>query len=248
MNIAPSAPIIAIASGKGGAGKTSFTLNLAHTLTKLGKRVLVFDADIGLANVDVQLGLNVQQDLSDVVAGRCKIEDIITLSDKGFSIIPGRSGFERSPFMTPLERRDILRSVRNLSDRFDVIFLDVAAGIDQDVLAFTTFADRTLLVVTPDPSSITDAYAVIKLMKTRHEKENCEILINQASGATEGKNTYGKLQTAAQKFLNVHVPLVGIIPYDKQYGQAVKLQKLATIAFPDCDSAKAIATVARGLI
>lgn len=243
-----STPIIAIASGKGGAGKTSFTLNLAYTLSKMGKRVLVFDADIGLANVDVQLGLNVSRDLGDVVAGNCTLEETITLSDKGFSIIPGRSGFERTPFMTPLERREILKEIRHVSEKFDLVLLDVAAGIDQDVLSFTTFADRTLLVTTPDPSSITDAYALIKLMKTRHEKENCEILINNASSITEGKNTFAKLQTASQKFLNVSVPLIGIVPNDKHYAQAVKMQTLAGIAFADCDAMMAINTVARNLL
>lgn len=240
-------PIIAIASGKGGAGKTSFTLNLAYTLSQMGKRVCVFDADIGLANVDVQLGVHVDADLGDVLSGKCEMADIVTQSDKGFSIIPGRSGSSRAPFMTALERREILRGIRDIAGQFDIIFLDIAAGIDQDVLNFTKFADRTLLVVTPDPSSITDAYAVIKLMKNLHEKETCEVIINQATSQTEGKNTYAKIQTACQKFLNVDVPLIGVLPYDKNYSSAVKMQKIAAIAYPDTEAVHAVQGIARQL-
>ncbi|MFT7144226.1 MAG: flagellar biosynthesis protein FlhG [Alphaproteobacteria bacterium] len=241
-------PIIAIASGKGGAGKTSFTLNLCYQLAQKGKRVLVFDADIGLANIDVQLGINTMKDLSDVVQGFASLEDIIAKSEKGFYIIPGRSGFEKQPFMTTLERRDILKKLRDLAGAYDYVFLDVAAGIDQEVLNFTKFADKSFLVVTPDPSSITDAYAVIKLLKTKHDKENCEVIINQAGSLPEGKNTFAKLRMAAEKFLKINLPLVGIIPYDRQYSTAVKMQQLTSIAFPNSDSAVAIEKIALKLI
>lgn len=241
-------PIIAIASGKGGAGKTSFTLNLCYQLAQKGKRVLVFDADIGLANIDVQLGISTMKDLSDVIQGFANLEDIIARSEKGFDIIPGRSGFEKQPFMTTLERRDILKRLRDLSGSYDFVFLDVAAGIDQEVLNFAKFADRAFLVVTPDPSSITDAYAVIKLLKTKHEKENCEIIVNQAGSLPEGKNTYAKLRMASEKFLQVNVPLLGIVPYDRQYSTAVKLQQLTSIAFPSSESATAIEKISEGLI
>lgn len=248
MNPTQRTPIIAIASGKGGAGKTSFTLNLCYQLAQMGKRVLIFDADIGLANVDVQLGINTMKDLSDVVQGFANLEDIIARSEKGFDIIPGRSGFEKQPFMTTLERRDVLKRLRDLSGSYDFVFLDVAAGIDNEVLSFTKFADKSLLVVTPDPSSITDAYAVVKLLKTKHDKENCEIIINQAGSLPEGKNTFAKLRMAAEKFLRIEIPLVGIVPYDRQYSTAVKLQQLTSIAFPQSEAAQAIGKIAQTLI
>lgn len=247
INPTERTPIIAIASGKGGAGKTSFTLNLCYQLTKLGKKVLVFDADIGLANIDVQLGISTMKDLSDVIQGFCNLEDIIARSEKGFDIIPGRSGFEKQPFLTTLERRDVLKRLRDIAGAYDFVFLDVAAGIDNEVLSFTKYADRTFLVVTPDPSSITDAYALIKLLKTKHEKENCEVMINQAGSLPEGKNTFAKVRMAAEKFLRVHVPLVGIVPYDRQYSTAVKLQQLTSIAFPNSDASLAIEKIAKGL-
>ena len=245
MTATNTTPIYAIASGKGGVGKTSFTVNLATLLAGMGKRVLVFDADIGLANVDVQLGLAPEHDISAVVKGDVPLAHIIVPCDKGFDLIPGRSGYEKSPFMTPLERREILKELRAVSENYDLVLLDVAAGIDAEVLAFTSYADATLLVVTADPSSLTDAYAVVKLMKTKFDKENCQIVMNQAATPSEGKNVFAKLHTAAEKFLGVDLSLIGTIPLDRQFSAAVKAQKIAAIAFPDAEAVKAITAIAR---
>lgn len=239
-----SAPIIAIASGKGGAGKTSFTLNFANMLTKRGKRVLIFDADIGLANLDVQLGLSPSKDLSDVISGHCDLQDIIVRSERGFYILPGRSGFEKVPFLSTLERRNIFNKLRELAGSFDYVLLDIAAGVDEEVLGFCSFADRTFMVITPDPSSITDAYAVIKLLKIHHDCTNAEAIINQAGSTEEGRYTYEKISTAAERFLQVKLPLLGIVPYDRQYSAAVKRQQLTTVAFPNCPASEAIEKIA----
>ncbi len=241
-------PIVAFASGKGGAGKTSTCLNFATSLAKKGKKVLVFDADFGLANIDVQLGITPSKDLSHVISGTATLEETITKSDRGFYVIPGRSGSENLPFINTLERRDILKKLRDLAGAFDVVFLDVAAGVGDEVLTFANFADTTLLVVTPDPSSITDAYAVIKLMKLRHEKTNCKVLVTQAGGEMEGKQTYEKLKKAAENFLKIEVPLLGVIPYDRQYAAAVKMQKLCVDAFPDSKASERIAQLALNLL
>lgn len=243
-----TAPIIAIASGKGGAGKTSFTLNFANMLSKKGKRVLIFDADIGLANLDVQLGISPGKDLSDVISGHCELQDIIVRSERGFYILPGRSGFEKVPFLSTLERRNIFNKLRDLSASFDYVLLDIAAGVDEEVLGFCSFADRTLMVITPDPSSITDAYAVIKLLKIHHDCENTEAIINQAGSIDEGQMTFEKIATAAERFLKVKVPLVGIVPYDRQYSAAVKRQQLTTVAFPSSPSSEAIEKIAAKIL
>lgn len=242
------APLIAIASGKGGVGKTSLTLNLARSLAKAGKKVLVFDADLGLANIDVQLGLNPERDLSDVIKGKATLMEVIThASDVGVDIIPGRSGSHELPFTTSLDRQNILRDITDLARSYDVVLLDVAAGAGDEALVFSRFADRTLLVVTPDPSSITDAYAVIKLLKVRHNCTNCEVVINQASNDVEGRSTYEKMRMAAERFLKVHVPLAGVVPYDRNYGFAVRTQTLLTDAFPNGASTKVIADLAQNL-
>jgi flagellar biosynthesis protein FlhG len=248
QNTSSKTPIIAIASGKGGVGKTSFTVNLATAMAKSGKNILVFDADIGLANVDVQLGMSTTKDISHVLAGQCTLTDIIAKTPQGFSIIPGRSGFDRTPFMSPIERKELFNKLRDVAQHYDLLLLDVAAGLDAEVLGFTTFADRTILVTTPDPSSITDAYAVIKLLKQKYDKQNCMAMINQAGSVAEGKATYKKLATAADRFLGVQLPILGIIPHDRQYSAAVKMQQLSIIAFPNCDASVAIRKVAVDLL
>jgi len=241
-------PIIAFASGKGGAGKTSLCLNTALLLAQQGRKVLVFDGDYGLANIDVQLGLTPQQDLSDVIEGRCTLEDILTKSDRGFWVLPGRSGAQSTSLINTLQKHDILKQLRNLSGAFDVVLLDVGAGVDDSVLGLTYTADRTVLVVTPDPSSITDAYAVVKLQQARYGNSNCQLLINQAGGQTEGQLTAEKIQKAANNFLQVQLPLLGIIPYDRQYAAAVKQQKLLVQAFPNSESAAALSHVVGQLV
>lgn len=241
-------PIIAFASGKGGAGKTSSCLNFATLLAKQGLKVLVFDGDMGLGNVDVQLGLTPEKDMGHVIQGTAQLEEVITKSEKGFWVIPGRSGHEKLPFLTAIEQRDILKQLRNAAGAFDVVFLDVAAGVGKEMLTFTAFADRTILVTTPDPSSITDAYAVVKLLKLRYDKESCEILINNAGSDAEGKMTYQKMKVAAEKFLQVDLPLLGMVPHDRQYAAAVKMQKLVTQAFPSSDAATAMEKIARTML
>lgn len=241
-------PIIAFASGKGGVGKTGMCLNTAAILAAQGHRILVFDGDLGLGNVDVQLGLAPEKDLSDVMQGTITLPEIIAKTDKGFDVIPGRSGSEKLPFLDALERRNILNDIRNISGMYDAVFLDIAAGVNDEVLNFANFADRTVLVVTPDPSSITDAYAVIKLMHTKYSKNNCEVLVNQAGGEIEGKKTYEKMHMASEKFLGIQVPLLGVIPHDRQYSMAVKMQELAMHSFPSCKAIERLGKIAKNLL
>ena len=241
-------PIIAFASGKGGVGKTSLCLNTASVLTKMGKKVLVFDGDLGLGNIDVQLGMTPAKDLSHVLQGLAQLEEIVAKSDRGFHVIPGRSGAENLPFISALERRDILKKLRDLAGSYDAVLLDVAAGVNDEVLGFANFADRTVLVITPDPSSITDGYAVVKLLKHRYDKNNCEVIINQCATETEGDRTYSKIHTAAKEFLECDVPMLGMVHYDRDYSLAVKMQQLVTIAYPNAKSSNAIEEIAKKLV
>lgn len=226
-------PIYTIASGKGGVGKTSLVLNMCHILAKKGKRVLLLDADFGLANADVQLGVVPKGDLSAVVRGDKTLSDVVSPVMSHFDLIAGRSGDDQLAFMSALDKQGILAQLRILSDDYDVVFIDAAAGLDATTLALSAAADKTLLISTPDPSSMTDAYAVVKLLHTRQGVQNCVLLVNQAAGA-EGKRVADKLQAASKNFLQIDLPVGGFLPADKQYGMAVKMQQVAAVAFPTC--------------
>jgi len=227
-------PIYTVASGKGGVGKTSLVINLCHILAAEGKKVLLLDADFGLANADVQLALAPEVDLAQVISGKIGLGRAVTTVTKNFDLIAGRSGNNELAFMAGLEQQEILTQLRALSVNYDVVFLDAAAGLDATTLALCTAADKTLLITTPDPSSITDAYAVVKLLKQRQSVENCALVINQAS-KSEGARVAEKVQAACKNFLAVDVPLLAVLSADKQYAMAVKLQSVAAVAFPACD-------------
>lgn len=245
--ILPTTPIIAVASGKGGVGKTSLSVNLATALAQQKLNVLVFDGDFGLANLDVQLGLAPARDLSDVMNGKATLEEIIIKSERGFSLIPGRSGASNLPFMNTLEQKGILNQLKHLSGAFDLVLIDVAAGLDEQVLGLCAYADRTLLVTAPDPSAITDAYALLKLLKMRHHYAACELVINQAGSQTEAQRTAEKLQTAARTFLGLELPHLASVPYDREFSTAVKMQTIALQAFPNAKASTALSQLATNL-
>lgn len=239
--------IIAIASGKGGVGKTSLTLNMSRTLAKQGKKVLILDADLGLGNVDVQLGLTPSKDLSHVIAGTAKLQETIMQTPLGFDIIPGRSGSDTLPFLTNIERHNVVKELSEVANYYDYILLDIAAGVGDEILVFARFADYTALIATPDPSSITDAYAVIKMLKLRHDITNCKIIINQATSEVDALRTYEKLRIATDRFLQIQTPLIGYVTQDTNYMQAVRMQKLTVDAFAHLNIARLIENVASKL-
>lgn len=241
------AKVIAIASGKGGVGKTSLTLNMARVLSKQGKRVLILDADLGLGNVDVQLGITPDKDISHVMSGRASLKEVIMHTDYGFDVIPGRSGSETLPFLTNMDRHNIVKEIMTLASNYDYVFLDIAAGVGDEILTFAKFADYTALVATPEPSSITDAYAVIKLLKIRHDITNCKIIINQAASEVDALRTYEKLKVATERFLALKVPMIGYVTSDSNYMTALRMQKLAVDAFSHLNIARLIESVASKL-
>ena len=239
--------VIAIASGKGGVGKTSLTLNMSRALAKQGKKVLILDADLGLGNVDVQLGITPDKDISHVIAKTATLEEVIITTDYGFDIIPGRNGSESLPFLTNIDRHGIVKEILTLANKYDYIFLDIAAGVGDEILTFARFADYTALIATPEPSSITDAYAVIKLLKLRHDITNCKIIVNQAASEVDALRTYEKLKLATERFLNLKVPMIGYVTSDTNYMAAVRMQKLTVEAFAHLNIARLIENVANKL-
>ena len=238
--------IIAVASGKGGVGKTFFSITLAQALTRMGKRVLLFDGDLGLANVDVQLGLMPKRDLNDVIRGRLSLDKVIqTYEDGGFDIIAGRSG-QASLSALPSQRLAILRDqLLEVSDNYDVVVIDLGAGVDRTVRLFSAMATRTLLVSTDEPTSLTDAYAFIKLGSAAGMSKNVSIVVNQAMSASEGEKTYKTLLKACENFLRLSPPLAGMVRLDPRVKETIRHQTPLLTRSPNTEAAADVEKIAK---
>lgn len=239
--------LLSVASGKGGVGKTSLTLNLATVLAKQGKKVLVFDGDTGLANLDVQLGIKPERDLAHYLAGKFALAHITTPTPQGFTFIAGRSGHHGLVSLSMPKLSTLLNDLRALAENYDVTLLDIAAGIAPQALLMCAQSHATLLVTTPDPSSLTDAYAHIKLMWQDNATANAHLIVNQAS-VREGKEVHTRLTTAVEKFLHLPpVPMLGNIPSCKHYATAVRSHQLAATMFPNSPAIAALEEISRNL-
>jgi flagellar biosynthesis protein FlhG len=237
--------IIAVASGKGGVGKTWFSVTLSHALTKAGKKVLLFDGDLGLANVDVQLGLMPRRDLNDVIRGRLSLDKVIQhYEEGGFDIIAGRSG-QASLSALPSQRLAMLRDqLLEVSDKYDVVVVDLGAGVDRTVRMFSATAIHTLLVTTDEPTSLTDAYAFIKLGNAAGVSKNVSIVANSAASPAEGERTYKTLLKACENFLKLSPPLAGIVRQDPKVKDSIRHQTPILIRSPNSNAAEDVENIA----
>ncbi len=238
--------IIAVASGKGGVGKTWFSITLSHALAKAGKKVLLFDGDLGLANIDVQLGLMPKRDLNDVIRGRLGLDKVIQpFKDGGFDIIAGRSG-QASLSALPSQRLTMLRDqLIEVSENYDVVILDLGAGVDRTVRMLSASAIRTLLVTTDEPTSLTDAYAFIKLGSAAGMSKNVGIVVNQATSESEGAKTYKTLLKACENFLRLTPPLIGMVRHDKKVKDTIRHQTPILTRSPNSDAAEDVQNIAK---
>ena len=237
--------MIAVASGKGGVGKTWFSVTLAHALARAGKRVLLFDGDLGLANVDVQLGLMPKRDLNDVIRGRIGIDKVIQRYEKGnFDIIAGRSG-QASLSSLPAQRLTILRDqLLDIAQMYDVVVCDLGAGVDRTVRMFSACATRTLLVTTDEPTSLTDAYAFIKLGNAAGLSKHVGIVVNMVASISEGDKTYKTLLKACENFLRISPPMIGMIRADRKVKDCIRAQTPILIRTPNTTAAEDVERIA----
>ncbi len=238
--------IIAVASGKGGVGKTWFSITLAHALTKMGKRVLLFDGDLGLANVDVQLGLMPKRDLNDVIRGRLSMDKVVqTYEDGGFDIVAGRSG-QASLSALPSQRLALLRDqLLDVAQDYDVVITDLGAGVDRTVRMLSATATSTLLITTDEPTSLTDAYAFIKLGNAAGMSKNINIVVNMASSVTEGEKTYKTLLKACENFLRLTPSMAGMVRSDPKVKDTIRSQTPILIRSPNADAALDVEKIAK---
>lgn len=238
--------LVAVASGKGGVGKTWFSITLTHALAKAGKKVLLFDGDLGLANIDVQLGLMPKRDLNDVIRGRLALDKVIQpYEEGGFDIIAGRSG-QASLSALPSQRLALLRDqLIEMGDKYDVVIMDLGAGVDRTVRMMSASAAKTLIVTTDEPTSLTDAYAFIKLGSAAGLSKNVSIVANQAASTAEGERTYKTLLKACQNFLRLNPPLAGIVRHDPRVKESIRHQTPILTRSPNSEAAEDVEKIAR---
>lgn len=259
--IAPSgdkrARIMAVTSGKGGVGKTFVSANLAAALARRGERVLVLDADLGLANLDVVLNLFPKVTLHDVFTGKATLESAILKAPGGFSVLLAGSGLVEYSRLTADIREQLMKIIQTVAPRFDRILLDTGAGISDVVLYAISLATDVLVVATPEPTSLTDAYATIKVLAQTQQRTAISLVVNQTSKLGEGRTIRGQLQQVVDRFVSPGLPeglpkiklhLLGEIPIDPSVRQAVQRRQLLLESIPGCDAAKGITAIANKLI
>lgn len=236
--------VIAVSAGKGGVGKSNISVNLAVALAQLNKNVMLLDADLGLANVDIMLGLHTKYNLSHVIQGVCNLSDIILHGPNGISVIPSASGTEFMTQLTQAEHAGIIDAFNELTDDLDYMIIDTAAGISDAVLSFTRSSQELIVVVCDEPTSLTDAYALIKVMSKRYEWTHFHILANMVRNLKDGRELFNKLFRVSEQFLDVQLDYLGAIPFDEHVHKAVKMQKPVLTAYPDSEASAALRDLA----
>jgi flagellar biosynthesis protein FlhG len=236
--------IVAIASGKGGVGKTWLAITLSHIISRMGRKVLLFDGDIGLANVDVQLGLTPKKDVSKVFFSNALLKDVITPFCPNFDIIAGRSGSGNLASLPAAKLTALKEQLLTLSDVYDVIFVDLGAGVEEHVRALAASATRCIVVVTDEPTSLTDAYAFIKLCLASEPTMDIGVVINQSSTLKEGEKTYASLNKACASFLKYSPHCLGIIRKDGKVKDSIRNQASLIARAPHCTAASDAAAIA----
>ncbi len=242
--------LVTVASGKGGVGKTWFASTLCHALATKGKKALLFDCDFGLANVDIQLGLMPDHDLGEVIANEITLaEAVYKKSESGllFDVISGQSG---SGALASLKMERLIglgKDISALAQNYDYTVMDLGAGVENSVMTLARASDKIIVIITPDPTSLTDAYAFIKLYKMRNENAEINIVVNTAEDQNEGRRAFEKISKVCQNFLNLKPTLLGVVVRDKHVALSIRAQTPLLSRYPQCKAGENVIEIAKKL-
>jgi len=237
--------VVAVTGGKGGVGKTNVSVNLAIALAELERRVMLLDADLGLANVDVVLGLHPPYDLSHVIRGERELQEVVMQGPGGIQVIPGASGVKQMAALSEAEHAGLIQAFSDLGADLDTLVVDTAAGISDTVISFARAAHEVLVVVCDEPASLTDTYAIIKLLNRDHGQSRFRVLANMVQSNQEGHELYNKLCRVTDRYLDVMLGYMGCIPHDEALRKAVRGQRAVVQAYPRSRVAQAFRSLAR---
>lgn len=248
--IAPLKPVrvLAVTAGKGGVGKSTIAVNLAIALALQNKKVLLLDGDLGIGNIDILLGMHPKYNLAHVISGKCSLTDIILEGPYGIKVVPSASGADFMTKLSPFEHAGIIDAFNGITESLDYMIIDTAAGISDTVLSFARSSQELIITVCDEPTSLADAYALIKLMCKRFEWVRFNILANMVRDIKDGRELFNKLYKAAGQFLDIQLDYLGAIPFDDHVHLAVKKQQAVLVSYPETAVAEAFRELAKSLI
>ena len=235
---------ITVASGKGGVGKTNMVASLAVALSRTGKKVMILDADLGLSNIDVIFGMAPKFTIQHVLSGEKRLAEVLAEGPYGIKILPASSGIQELTDLDEFQRMRLIEEFEAYDSDIDVLLVDTGAGISGNVAFFCVASQETIVVTSPEPTSLTDAYALIKVLSTRYQEKDFTVLVNAARDAEDAFEVFRRLSVAAEKFLNISLDYLGFIPYDDSIPRAVRMQKAFIEAYPNCKAAENLRIIA----
>lgn len=235
---------IAVSSGKGGVGKSNLVANLAIALRKLGNEVMILDADLGLSNIDVLFQMAPKYNIQHVLSGQMSLQEAIAEGPYGIKILPASSGIQELTALDEFQRLKILGEFDSFDGKVDILLIDTAAGISENVAFFCVAAQEIIIITAPEPTAVTDAYALIKVLSTRYQERKFNVLINSVSGYDESMEIFKRLSMTTERFLNVSIDYLGYIPFDESVKKAVKMQRAFIDIYPNSPASRKITELA----